>query len=120
LEAAQHESPLSIRFLKVASATHQTEVEISVGFADRDAQVSVVSDDKQRTYPLAWEKIKPLLQAIYAPEYYPEKALADQPEKAGSYIDCGDGLWYKLGDGVRNMPGQKLLPTLEKQFAEWL
>lgn len=121
LEQAAQEQPLTIRYKRNEKEQRTTLVTLVVKFAQRNAEINI---SKSNTAPvllmLNWEQLRPVLQAVYAPEYYPEKALETEPTQTGEFIDSGDGFWYKIGDGVRNLRGQNVLHKLQKQFEQWL
>lgn len=121
LEAANREKPLAIRFRKVNKDKSFSQAELLVQFAERKVTVtSFKHESAPSLHQFSWEELRKFLQQLYAPEYYPEKALEDEPTLVGSYIDSGEGFWYKIGDGVRNLRGQQVLHSIEKQFGQWL
>ncbi|SFC98138.1 hypothetical protein SAMN05421780_11614 [Flexibacter flexilis DSM 6793] len=121
LEQSSQEQPLTIRYKRNEKDHSTTLITLVVKFAQRNAEVNVSGSKAAPVlHTLNWEQLRPVLQAVYAPEYYPEKALETEPTQTGEFIDSGDGFWYKIGDGVRNLRGQNVLHKLQKQFEQWL
>jgi len=119
-EISRKEMPLEISYLEVSSR-EKIQLSIRPSFSKRNVRVisDVSGQKKQQDHD--WAMLKPLLEAIYLPDYNTELASHKEPRKPGSYISPGDGLWYKLGEAVTN-PGEKkdIVLDLEKRIQQFI
>lgn len=104
-EISKKELPLEIHYVEQDKNSKQS-IHIQACFSQRSLQVAQEKDGRKTEKNIKWEQLRPLLQAVYLPDYDPEKAKASLPHKAGKYINQGDGLWYELGVSVTN-PSKK-------------
>ncbi|MGB3619401.1 MAG: hypothetical protein WBA12_14890 [Catalinimonas sp.] len=95
LEAAGREAPLRVRYADVTQAAAR-ELHVEASFLHR--RLSVESGGKRRTLP--WERLRPLLQTLYAPDYAFERATEKLPKQPGHYVDPGAGVWYSLNKAL--------------------
>jgi hypothetical protein len=105
-EISKKELPLEIHYVEQDKNSKQS-IHIQACFSQRSLQVVREEDGRKNEQEARWEQLRPLLQAVYLPDYDPEKAKTSLPHKAGKYIDQGDGLWYELGVSVTN-PSKKV------------
>jgi len=104
-ELSKKEMPLEISYLEI-SPKAKTRISISPSFSRRKVNVVAESGGQKKQTEHDWDQLKPLLEAVYLPDYDAELASDKVPAKPGSYISPGDGLWYELGKAVTN-PGEK-------------
>ena len=78
------------------------EVNISASFLSRTALRSVIVNGKRDEHQITFKDLKKILKAIYMPDFLPEKAHKKFPEKPGTYLNPGDGLWYEFGKSLLN------------------
>ena len=104
-ELGQKEMPLEVTHLEINSK-EQIQLTIQPSFSMRNIRVTSNTAGQKKQQEHDWDRLKPLLEAIYLPDYDAEQASEKEPKKPGSYISPGDGLWYKLGKAVTN-PGEK-------------
>ncbi|WPP50619.1 hypothetical protein [Catalinimonas niigatensis] len=118
-EISEKELPLEISYVEQGKSNKQI-IHIHVRFSQRSLQVVQEKVGKKKEHNLLWEQLMPLLQAVYLPDYDPEKAKQNLPDAPGKYIDQGDGLWYELGKAVTN-PSKKVdaVGKLEKMLKEF-
>ena len=112
-EISQKELPLEINYLEVSSQQKQV-VTIKPSFSYRKVRVERKQPGEEHQKEYEWGQLKPLLEAIYLPDYDSEQASSKEPRKQGNYISPGDGLWYELGKAVTN-PGEKKDAVSEMQ-----
>jgi len=105
-ELGQKERPLEIRYVVKDKKTTQT-IRVDPKFSHRSLKVTKEQNGRKEVRSLEWEELMPLLQAVYLPDYNPEKAKEKLPNKPGKYIDHGEGLWYEMGQAVSN-PSKKV------------
>lgn len=98
-EVNKKEAPLTVRYRKVDKHGQITDYELTVKFSIRKIELLINGTPGEA----GWEETKPLLSAIYLPDYNYEIAKENPSTKRGSYIDCGDGFWHEFGKGVINI-----------------
>lgn len=120
-ELSQKERPLEIHYLEVLASGQILSIAIKPSFSIRQLKVEVSDNRKKQSKMHTWDQLKPLLKAIYLPDYDESKAKAQQPSKPGQYIDPGEGRWYELRKSVSN-PGKKYdaIAALEKEIKKLL
>lgn len=119
-EIGEKELPLIIRYKEISNGNEQ-KVTIQPLFSQRRILVSLINNLGKKEHEMEWEKLRPLLKAVYLPDYDYENAMEKEPDKPGKYIDHGENLWFKFNKGVRN-PGKKseAVSKLEKVFSDLL
>jgi hypothetical protein len=117
-ELGRKELPLNIRYM-IKDDKSQILKLFEMTFAERKSIITEEVNGK-RKYPkiLLWDNALRLLRNIYALEFDPEKALKGKmPAKQGHFIDPGEGIWYKFGEGVTNPePGLNILDKVKETF----
>lgn len=114
-ETAQKEAPLKLLYLKQWPNNEKVTLEINVLFSERIVKTSIDLGSKQEQKDLRWEHLNEILQKVYMGEYLAENATDTNPNKAGKYLNIGDGLWYELGKSLVNPRGNnRYLLELEK------
>ena len=98
-EINKKEAPLTVRYRKVDKQGQITDYELTVKFSIRKIELRINGTPGEA----GWEATKPLLSAIYLPDYDYEIAKENPSTKRGAYIDCGDGFWHEFGKGVINI-----------------
>ncbi len=118
-EISKKELPLRITYVEQDQKS-KLSISIHPRFSDRSLKVVREKDGKTDEHSLPWEQLMSLLQAVYLPDYDPEKAKQKLPDNPGNYIDQGDGLWYALGKAVTN-PSKKIdaIGQLEKKLKDY-
>ncbi|WP_089686919.1 hypothetical protein [Catalinimonas alkaloidigena] len=120
-EVSGKERALVVRFAKVDPEQRVQLVTVQPSFRERRVQVRVETPPEERTFPLAWPRLKPLLRSVYAPDYEMDKSFEATPNRPGHYLDPGEGVWYRFGSGVLNPgPDQEVLQALEQWLNELL
>ena len=104
-ELGEKEMPLEIIYLEI-NGQEKLQIKIRPSFSQRKVNVTGKQQGKVQKSEHEWQHLKPLLEAVYLPDYDSEQASEKEPKKSGSYISPGDGLWYTLGKAVTN-PGEK-------------
>lgn len=102
-EVSGRELPLRIRYLDIAK-NHQSEAMIEAQFAQRRLTVTTQTGGLSSAQELPWSALRPLLSALYVPDYHTDRTQSDTPRQHGQYIHPGDA-WYRLGRAVTN-PGK--------------
>ncbi|WP_154853334.1 hypothetical protein [Cyclobacterium xiamenense] len=97
-EISKKEAPLRIRFKEINSA-QEVLVELLFKFSIR--KVEFLVNDQPRV--LDWEEGRELASLIFIPDYDYSCASEEDPTKAGSYLDCGDGYWHNFEQGIINL-----------------
>lgn len=120
-ELSQKERPLEVHYVEVQAPDQTLCITLKPSFITRQLNIVVSESKKRQTKAYPWEQLKPLLKAIYLPDYDEEKAKIQQPKKPGKYIDPGEGRWYELNKGVTN-PGKKYdaVGALEKEIKKFI
>ncbi|MFN3403612.1 MAG: hypothetical protein ACK40G_05905 [Cytophagaceae bacterium] len=114
-ETSGKESPLKLGFKNI-DESEITNIDISAEFSTRTLKISRELSGRRNLKEIInpeWEKLKPVLKAIYIPDYLEEHGSTKSPNKNGTYLNPGDGRWYKFNEGVIN-PGKK------KNTLEWI
>ncbi len=104
-ELGEKEMPLEIIYLEI-NDQDKLQITIRPSFSQRKVNVTGKQHDKVKKSEHEWQRLKPLLESVYLPDYDAEQASLKEPRKTGNYISPGDGHWYKLGKAVTN-PGEK-------------
>ena len=104
-ELSRKERPLEISYLEL-NEQEKVKITINPSFSDLKIRVWRNLEGENHKKEHDWSLLKPLLEAIYLPDYDAEQASEKTPQKTGSFISPGDGLWYELGQAVTN-PGEK-------------
>ncbi|NVK50554.1 MAG: hypothetical protein HWE09_12355 [Cyclobacteriaceae bacterium] len=111
-ETAKKENPLQINF-RVVEKEGIHDASIKLHFANR----KVVFEHDDKTDSLNWEYAFQLMKLIFTPDYDYDLAKESPGKKRGIYLDCGDGLWHELGQGVINIdPSFDAVGQIEKNF----
>lgn len=120
-EISRKELPLLLKYLEVSGTDDKLELIIQPYFSNRQLVAGVYENGKEQEKSHSWEKLKPLLKAVYLPDYDASKATKQQPATPGKYIDPGEGMWYALGQAVVN-PGKKYdaIGAMEKEIKKLL
>lgn len=116
-ELSLKERPLEVYYLENLASDQSLSIAIKPSFSTRRLDVEVSHNKKKQSKELSWDQLKPLLKAIYLPDYDEEQARVQQPKKPGQYIDPGEGKWYELYKGITN-PGKQYdaVGALEKEI----
>lgn len=119
-EMSQKERPLEIHYLEILAPDQTLSITIKPSFITRQLSIEVSDPKKKQSKEYPWEQLKPLLKAIYLPDYDEEQAKTQQPKKPGKYIDPGEERWYELNKSVNN-PGKKYdaVGALEKEIKKF-
>lgn len=120
-EISRKELPLLVKYLEISGTDHKLELFIQPSFSNRQLIAGVFEKGKKQEKSHPWERLKPLLKAVYLPDYDVSKSTSQQPATPGKYIDPGEGLWYALGKAVVN-PGKKYdaIGAMEKEIKKLL
>lgn len=122
-EAGKKERPLEVVYKDITKDRGTQTIFLSGSFLQREAKLTVAAENGQesRTVELPWKNLRKMLKAIYLPDYDPDLAQAQEPKKAGRYLNPGDGLWYELGKAITN-PNKEIdsLGILESEFSRWV
>ena len=102
-EVSERELPLEIRYLDLKKNS-RTEATLEAQFAHRRFTVTTSNDDQNQSNDLPWSALRPLLSAMYVPDYHTDWAQSEMPRQNGQYVHPGDA-WYQLGRAVTN-PGK--------------
>ncbi|MCC5929740.1 MAG: hypothetical protein JJU28_10875 [Cyclobacteriaceae bacterium] len=117
-ELGKKEMPLKISYLFKNEDLQILKV-FEMTFAERKSTLTEEVGGK-RKYPkvLSWDVALRMLRNIYALDYDAEKSLkGEMPSRQGRFIDPGEGIWYKLGEGVTNPePGINILEKVKEAF----
>jgi len=116
-ETSGKEAPLRIQYKKI-TGENTFYCSVTLQFAQRKVAVQTRKGDRElRDTTEDWDGIKTALQQIYALDYQPEKAVAEEPGQKGAYLEIGEQVWYRLGTAARN-PSPKTNTTdwIEKFF----
>jgi hypothetical protein len=105
-EMGQKERPLEVIYLEVGRKNRSYSIRLQPSFGYRKVKVEQEEDGHKSKKEHEWKALKPLLEAVYLPDYDVEQARQSLPRKAGKYLMPGDGLWYELGKAVTS-PGKK-------------
>lgn len=113
-EAAEKENPFHLTYCQIEKG-HRNQTEIEASFVLRKVQVHI---GQQKPKPLSWEVLREIFNLIYhQADFISENGTPERPEKPGSYISAGDGLWYKLGEGIINVnPRNKATQNIKELF----
>lgn len=109
--------------LSVLDIQPQSTVQATLtgSFKTRTAQIKQVVNGKSSVKFYPWEQLSPLMEALYAPDWFAEKAQPDKPKRAGLYLNPGDGLWYEWGKQIVEVGERtEALPKLKKLIARIL
>ncbi|BDD04886.1 hypothetical protein [Aureibacter tunicatorum] len=101
-EISRKERPLCVRFLRNKGKSIFKEFSLKASFEKREIQFEVNDNGEISQKHVPWKNLKDILKHIYAPDFIYENAKENKPKKRGDYIDIGEELWYKLGEGVVN------------------
>lgn len=117
-ELSGKELPLEVIYHEV-TPDYQHTVSICPSFSHRNMLTTHQQGDEQYKKEHNWDLFKPLMEAIYLPDYDTEQASESIPNQPGKYIMPGDGYWYQLGVAVRN-PGKKrdVLQEMEDRIGQ--
>ncbi len=105
-EVSQKERPLEIHYREITAPKQVLQMAIKPSFSHRQLKIEIEEKGKRKEQSAEWRQLKPLLKAIFLPDYDASAASQKLPQQAGQYIDPGEGLWYQLGHSVNN-PGKK-------------
>ncbi|MDQ3394243.1 MAG: hypothetical protein M3512_09060 [Bacteroidota bacterium] len=112
-EDSNKELPLEVKYKEIDDDKQETLILIQPYFSSRTVDVQIENSKKEmekKTIP--WGDLKTILKSVYFPDYDYQYALEKVPNKAGKYIDNGEGVWYEFGVGVKNP--NKNVNSLEK------
>ncbi|WMJ73567.1 hypothetical protein RCC89_10400 [Cytophagaceae bacterium ABcell3] len=111
------EVPFTIAIRKIKDKQTDYLLHLTPDFSEKKVLVSVFKDkgsEVKMEYP--WENLNALLKDIFSLDFFPEDALEKKPKNAGTYIDPGEGLWYKFGESAKNPENMQTLQKLDKLF----
>ena len=112
-EAGKREHPLRLRYLDL-TPNSPVKATLDASFMHRRFAVTTEQGSWTYSHVLPWQKLPPLLEALYLPDYHTELSESALPHKPGQYVDPGDGLWYPLGKAVVNPGKTDAVGTLRK------
>jgi len=118
-EIAQREMPLQLQYKKVETDGTYKKVSLTLQFSTRQVDIGQENTAGKTKFSAEWHQLKGLLRTVYMPDYHPAQAQTKEPDKPGSFIYIGDGLWYQFLVSAKN-PGKKrdVLAEIEKTFEE--
>jgi len=107
-EISDREMPLEVRYLEIDKNNECVEKQLTFEFAELNILVDVrINNEKVRNYSLNWESGKKIMKTIFFPDYEMELAIDKKPDKPGSFIDPGMGLWFDMGKAVHSPNAKK-------------
>lgn len=110
-EAGQKEMPLEISFVE-NDGNIITDHSIQVSFANREVILYTEKNSQQHDRKvLDWEAAKRLMKVLYMLEPDFEKGYDAQPERKGTFVQMGDGIWYNWHRDIHN-------PSEDQDFKE--
>lgn len=115
-EVSGKELPLEIVILNISKDKVQNLLFLTFYFSAREVNLKLLnSSNEELLIKNEWNSFQDFLKHLYTPEFIPEKAIFDVPKAQGTYIDPGEGVWFKLGEGIIN-PGKTevILPLRER------
>ncbi|HEY8399931.1 MAG TPA: hypothetical protein VIK89_01645, partial [Cytophagaceae bacterium] len=103
-EVSGKELPLKIRYRKVEPGKKSYKIDIQPYFKNLSIEAfkETPGQTGKHSIPLNWGELRKLMERIYINDMYPEHASAKDPVKEGSYIDPGDGLWYRFNNAIKS------------------
>lgn len=127
-EASGKELPLEIKILNISPDKNEQILSLVFSFSNREVELNLQNGQNEKLHlkDEEWSSFQDLLKLLYTPEFVPEKAILNPPKSSGTFIDPGEGAWYKLGEGVVN-PGEteslkplknKINSIIEKYFSK--
>ncbi len=105
-ELSQKEQTLIIRYREIGRHKQTIDTSFQPVFSQRKLQVEIQQNSKTQQKTIGWQKLKPLLKAVYLPDYDNAKASSAMPDRPGRYIDPGEGIWYDIRKDLTN-PGKQ-------------
>lgn len=116
-EISQKEQTLVIHYREVSKDGQILDVSFKPSFSKRNLQIETQQVGKKQRKTAIWKQLKPLLKAIYLPDYDHTHAAPVPPTHPGQYIDPGEGIWYDLKKDLSN-PGKHYdaISALEKEI----
>lgn len=105
-EAAQRERPLRVSYYDLSPPRPPIQIAMDISFLHRRFTLSTAPFSPSNAHKLPWERVHSLLETLYLPDYDAGLSSQDIPQRAGRYIDPGDGQWYQVGTAVVN-PGKR-------------
>ncbi|UBM59952.1 hypothetical protein LAG90_04725 [Marinilongibacter aquaticus] len=97
LEKDEREAPLQITVLR-----NREKIYFRASFAQRQFTVEKNGSLSRKK----WEDLNPFLNDLFGGEFRPDQAKQKEPQKAGLYVETGDGLWYELGKSLLMQPSK--------------
>ncbi|MFP4091222.1 MAG: hypothetical protein ACLFT3_13020, partial [Cyclobacteriaceae bacterium] len=88
-ELGQKELPLEIIYLENSGKSDSLRIRLQPSFSFRKVRAEKEENGKKDKKEHEWEQLKPLLEAIYRPDYDAEKASDQPPKKPGKYLMPG-------------------------------
>lgn len=118
-ELSKKEQPLVIRYREVDKGGQTMDVTFKPSFSKRNLQIEIQQKGKKHIKTAAWKQLKPLLKAIYLPDYDHTHATPSPPTRPGRFIDPGEGIWYNLRKDLSN-PGKQYnaIEAMEKEIQQ--
>lgn len=113
-EASEKENPFHMEFLDHQGG-QKTHILVEASFVLR--KVHVQSGEK-KPVSWRWEVLREIFDLIYhQADFISENGLPNRPDAPGSYITAGDGLWYKLDEGIVNVsPKNRATKNIKELF----
>jgi hypothetical protein len=119
-ETSGLERPFELSVLDIQPKTTQQST-LTASFKTRTAQIKQVINGKSAVKFYPWESLSPLMEALYAPDWFAEKAKPEKPKREGLYLNPGDGLWYEWGKQIVEVGERtEALPRLKDLIARLL
>lgn len=112
-EASGREHPLLLRYLRNENQ-NTYKCALTYFFEFLKVEIEVLENEKTVKYLCEWEASSKLLREIFMPDYIVEKAMEELSKQEGTYVDPGEGVWYKAPEAIRD--GKKPYPiaSIEK------